>query len=152
MSGIRIKSALVFGLLASYAILSLSAPVVLPSAESDDDLDNLTDTEDVEVQSENTNFYLAQSDPAQYSFSDVHTSCTNIATIDSPGGWCSLNGNSGTMTIDLKRVMNVEGVQTQGRGDCHSQWVSAGDISYSVDGQRWEAHVCASLVVMLCKL
>ena len=95
---------------------------------------------------------LAQVDPAQYSFSDVHSSCTNIATIDSPGGWCSERGNSGTMTIDLKRVMNVEGVQTQGRGDCHNQYVSAGDISYSVDGLRWEAHVCASLVVMLCKL
>jgi hypothetical protein len=30
---------------------------------------------------------LANSDPAQYSFSDVHSSCSNVAQIDSPDGW-----------------------------------------------------------------
>jgi hypothetical protein len=45
------------------------------------------------------------------------------------------------MIIDLKRIMNVEGIQTQGRGDCHQQWVSVGEMSFSDDGQRWEVKV-----------
>ena len=84
---------------------------------------------------------LANSDPAQYTFSDVHSSCSNVATIDAPGGWCTAGGSSGFMIIDLKRIMNIEGIQTQGRGDAPSQWVSAGEISFSVDGQRWENQV-----------
>jgi len=84
---------------------------------------------------------LANSDPAQYTFSDVHSSCSNIATIDAGDGWCTANGVSGFMVIDLKRVMNVEGIQTQARAGPHNQWVSAGEISYSVDGQRWENRV-----------
>jgi hypothetical protein len=93
---------------------------------------------------------IANSDPAQYTFSDVHSSCTNIATIDAPGAWCTANGNAGFMVIDLKRVMNVEGVQTQGRPDCCSQWVSAGEISFSVDGQRWENMVRWILATASC--
>jgi hypothetical protein len=50
---------------------------------------------------------------------------------------CTAGGSSGFMVIDLKRVMNVEGIQTQGRGT-HAQWVSAAEISFSTDGQRWE--------------
>jgi hypothetical protein len=71
----------------------------------------------------------------------VHSSCSNIATIDAGDGWCTANGVSGFMVIDLKMVMNVEGVQTQGRAGPHNQWVSVGEISYSVDGQRWENRV-----------
>ena len=52
---------------------------------------------------------------------------------------CTAGGSSGFMVIDLKRVMNVEGIQTQGRGTS-AQWVSAADISFSTDGQRWENH------------
>jgi len=137
----RVKIALVFTLLASLAVLSFTAPVVLlPEDNNDADTQaNFDGAEDVELQ--NSQAILANSDPAQYSFSDVHSSCTNIATIDSPGGWCTAGGSSGFMIIDLKRVMNVEGIQTQGRGDCHQQWVSVGDMSFSDDGQRWEVKV-----------
>ena len=137
----RVKIALVFTLLASLAVLSFTAPVVLlPEDNNDADTQaNFDGAEDVELQ--NSQAVLANSDPAQYSFSDVHSSCTNIATIDAPGGWCTAGGSSGFMIIDLKRVMNVEGIQTQGRGDCHQQWVSVGDMSFSDDGQRWEVKV-----------
>jgi hypothetical protein len=43
--------------------------------------------DDAELQQTTTDFVLANSDPAQYSFSDVHSSCSNIAQIDSPDGW-----------------------------------------------------------------
>lgn len=130
------KLALVFTLLASLAVLSFTAPVaVIPEG----DFDAFDGSEDVELQG--PDFVVANSDPAQYTFSDVHSSCSNIATIDAGDGWCTANGVSGFMVIDLKRVMNVEGVQTQARAGPHNQWVSAGEISYSVDGQRWENRV-----------
>ena len=50
---------------------------------------------------------------------------------------CTANGVAGFMIIDLKRVMNVEGVQTQGRVN-GAQWVSGAEIAYSLDGQRWD--------------
>ena len=41
------------------------------------------------------------------------------------------------MVIDLKRMMNIAGIQTQGRGT-HAQWVSSYDVSVSSDGINWK--------------
>jgi len=40
------------------------------------------------------------------------------------------------MIIDLKRMMNIAGIQTQGRAGT-SQWVSAYDVAVSLDGVNW---------------
>ena len=42
---------------------------------------------DAQLQQTTADFVLANSDPAQYTFSDVHSSCSNIASIDSADGW-----------------------------------------------------------------
>jgi len=93
------KLALVFTLLAvlSLALLSNAVPLLpvvdggdtlfqksLKSIDIQPNVPSAVAVQNVQLQ---TDFVLANSDPAQYTFSDVHTSCSNIAQIDSPGAW-----------------------------------------------------------------
>ena len=41
------------------------------------------------------------------------------------------------MVIDLKRIMNVSGIETQGRV-AGGQYVSSAEIAYSTDGLLWD--------------
>ncbi len=69
----------------------------------------------------------------------IHVSCFLIyAFLDSVQGWCAqtLSVNLYYLVLDAGSVGLIDSVVTQGRSDT-DQWVTAYDLSYSVDSTTW---------------
>ena len=76
---------------------------------------------------------------ASYSYSSIRNGCLLQPHLDTEGAWCpAIADGKQWIRIDLGQAQSVNGILTQGHA-LTSEWVTAFDLSYSLDSIIWNS-------------